>query len=59
MFKKVTGVAEFHKKDFKHADNIPSNYNLRPFLLDGKVELDVTFHGQIMRTGVYVKMDAA
>ena len=58
MFKKVAAVVKLHKKDFKPADKTPYNYNKKPFRLDGKLELDVSFQDRTMTTDIYVKMDA-
>lgn len=51
-------VARLKKSAFKKSDKIPYTYDQRPFSLDGKIELDITFDDQTMRTPVYVKMDA-
>ena len=59
MFKKVAAVAKLRKKDFKPADKTPHNYDKKPFRLDGKLELDVSFQDRTMTTDVYVKMDAS
>ena len=59
MFKKVAAVAKLRKKDFKPADKTPYNYDKKPFRLDGKLELDVSFQDCTMTTDVYVKMDAS
>ena len=58
MFKKVAAVVKLRKKDFKPADKTPYNYNKKPFRLDGKLELDVSFQDRTMTTDIYVKMDA-
>ena len=42
----------------KKPDRIPRTYDHRPFTLDGRMDLDVTFNGTTMRTQVYIKMDA-
>ena len=59
MFKKVAAVAKLRKKDFKPADKTPYNYDRKPFRLDGKLKLDVSFKDCTMTTDVYVKMDAS
>ena len=58
MFKKIAAVARLHKKDFMPADKTPYNYDKKPFHLDGKLVLDVSFQDHTMKTDVYVKMDA-
>ena len=59
MFKRVAAVAKLHKKDFKPPDKKPVNYDQKPFIIDGRVDLDVAFQGRSIRAPVYVKMDAA
>ena len=58
FFKKVASVACLKKSAFKKPDKTPYTYDHRPFSLDGKLELDITFDNCTMRTPVYVKMDA-
>lgn len=58
LFKKVTAVARLRKRDFHKADKIPRGYDQRPFHLDGRMDLDISFQDQIMTTPVYLKMDA-
>ena len=58
MFKHVAVVAKLRKRDFKPPDNMPRNYDQRPFHLDGCLELDIIFGDKTMKTVVYVKMDA-
>lgn len=54
---KAATVAKLRKRDFKPADNIPLNYDQRPFHLDGRMDLDISFDGKTMRTPIYIKMD--
>ena len=54
----ATGVKLIHIEDFKPADKTPYNYDKKPFRLDGKLELDVSFQDRTMTTDIYVKMDA-
>ena len=58
LFKKVAAVGRLKRSAFKKADKVPYTYDHRPFALDGKMELDITFDNCRMRTPVYVKMDA-
>ena len=37
---------------------MPFTYDHKPFALDGKVELDITFDGKTMTTAIYIKMDS-
>ena len=58
LFKQVASVARLKKKNFKPADKIPRAYDQRPFSLDGRIDLDITFCGTTLKTPVYVKLDA-
>ena len=58
LFKKVAAVARLKKRDFMKADKVPRNYDQRPFQLDGRMDLDITFQDHTMKTAVYIKMDA-
>jgi len=58
LFKKVASVARLRKKDFKDADKVPHGYDQRPFRLNGRMDLDITFGEKTMKTAVYIKMDA-
>ena len=57
-FKKVAMVAKLRKKDFRPADKKAYNYDGKPFTLDGRLQLNLTFGEYTMSTPVYVKMDA-
>ena len=57
-FKRITAVAKLRRRELKQADKIPRTYDQKTFHLDGRVDLDITFHGRTMKTPVYVKMDA-
>ena len=59
MFKNVAAVAKLCKKDFKPADKTSYTYDKKPFRLDGKLELDVSFQDHTVTTDVYIKMDAS
>ena len=58
LFKEVASVARLRKRDFIPADKIPHTYNRQPFSLDGRMDLEIMFGDRIMKTPVYVKMDA-
>ena len=58
LFKQVAAVARLRKSAFKKPDKTPYTYDHRPFTLDGKLELDITFNNHTMCTPIYVKMDA-
>ena len=57
LFRCVASAAHLKKQDFKSADKFLRTYDQKPFSLDGRMDLDVTFDGQTMRTPIYVKMD--
>ena len=42
-FKKVAAVGRLKRCEFKKPDKLPYTYDHRPFSLDGKIELDITF----------------
>ena len=54
----MAAAARLKKKDFKKADKVPRTYNQKPFTLDGRMDLDVSFDGKTMHTPVYIKMNA-
>jgi hypothetical protein len=43
LFKKVATIAKLKKRDFHPADKTPRNYDQRPFQLDGRLDLDISF----------------
>ena len=52
LFKKVAAVAHLKKSQLKPADKTTYTYDHKPFKLDGKLELDITFQEQTMLTPV-------
>ena len=50
LFKRVASVARLKKKNFKPADKVPRAYDQRPFSLDGRIDLDITFCGTTLKT---------
>jgi len=58
LFRKVATAARLKKRDFKRPDRTPRSYDQKPFSLDGRMDLDISFDGKTMNTAVYVKMDA-
>ena len=59
VFKQVAAVAKLRKKSFKPPDRTPRTYDRKPFRLDGRLDLDVSFGDKTLNTPVYVKMDAS
>ena len=57
VFRTVATAARLKKRDFKPADRTPRTYDQKPFTLDGKMEMDITFEESVIRTPVYIKMD--
>ena len=45
------------KKQFRRADKTACMCDMRPFALDGWMDLDITFEGCTMKTPGYIKMD--
>ena len=58
LFKRVAAVARLKKRDLKEPDRVPKTYDQRPFALDGRMELDISFGDTTVRTPVYIKMDS-
>ena len=56
-FKQVATVAKLLKQDFKPPDKAAKNYDLKPFHVDGMIEIDIEFQDKAMVTPIYVKMD--
>ena len=53
LFRRVAAVARLRKKDLKKPDRVPRTYDHRPFTLDGKMDLDLSFDGTTMDPGIY------
>ena len=58
LFKRVATVAKLKKKSFRRADKTPHTYDQRPFTLNGRMDLDISFGDKTMSTPVYIKMDS-
>ena len=58
LFKRVAAVARLKKRDLKKPDRVLKTYDQRPFALDGRMELDISFSDTTVRTPVYIKMDS-
>lgn len=58
LFRRVAAVARLKKKNLRKADRGPWTYDRRPFSLDGKMDLDISFGDITMKTPMYVKIDA-
>ena len=40
-------------------DKVPKSYDGRPFVLHGRIDLDISFEGTTMQTPVYIKLDTS
>ena len=58
LFKRVAAQAKLRKSQLLKANKIPYTYDGKPFMLDGLLQLDVTFEDHTINTTVYLKMDA-
>ena len=58
LFKKVAAAARLKKRDFKKPDRVPRTYDRKEFLLHGRIDLEIIFNGKVLRTPIYIKMDA-
>jgi len=58
LLKEVALAAHFKKRGFRLADKTPRKYDYKPFSLDGKMELYISFGEHTIHTQVYIKMDA-
>ena len=58
LFKKVATAARLRKKDFMKPDRVPRTYDRRQFELHGRMDLEISFDGKVLRTPVYIEMDA-
>jgi len=47
----------FHHSPLKKADKVPITFDQKPFMPDGRLDLDITFGGKTMHTPTYPKMD--
>ena len=58
LLKRVAAVAWLRKRAFKKADKLPRFYDRKPFTLNGRLDLDITFGDKTMCTPIYLKTDA-
>ena len=59
LLKRVAAVARLGRSKLKRADRIPRTYNGLPFTLHGRMDLDISFERNTMRTPIYIKLDTA
>ena len=60
LFKRVAAAAaaRLRKRDFKKPDCVPHTYDRKQFELHGRMDLEISFDGKVLRTPIYIKMDA-
>ena len=49
-FKRIAAVAKLRKSDLKPADKTPRTYDQKIFRLDGRLDLNIAFQEQTMKT---------
>ena len=54
----MVNTAELKKEGFKPASKQAFNYNNQPIVLDGQMEVDISFEDREVHTTVYVKVKA-
>ena len=59
LLKRVATVAKLKKNRLRKVDKVPKTYDGTPFVLHGRMDLDITFAGVTMLTPVYIKLDAS
>ena len=57
LFRHVAMVARLKKSQFHRADKSLKTYDGTPFVLDGMLDLDISFNGVTMKTPIYVKAE--
>ena len=58
LFEKVAAAARLKKRDFRKPDHVPWTYDRKKFQLHGRMDLEIIFEGKVLRTPIYIKMDA-
>ena len=58
LFKKISNIVRLKKKDFKKPDRIPHAYDHKEFKLHGRMDLEISFDDKVVKTPIYIKMDA-
>jgi hypothetical protein len=58
LFKRVAAQARLRKSQLLKPDRTPYTYDGKPFALDGRMQLDLTFKDRTIQTTIYLKMDA-
>ena len=54
----IIDAAGLKEENFKPADKQAFNYDKQPIVLDGRMELTISFDNRKVRTTVYVKIQA-
>ena len=50
IFKRIAAVAKLRRRDLKPAVKTPHTYDQKIFRLDGRLDLDIAFQGQTIKT---------
>ena len=58
LMKRVAAVAKLQKRDLKKPDKMPTTCDCRPFVLHERLDFELSFEKNSMKTLVYVKLDA-
>ena len=57
LLRHVAAAAKLGRSSLKKVDKVPKTYDGQPFTLHGRVDLNINFEGNTMRTPVYIKFD--
>lgn len=55
LLRYVAMVAKLKKDRLKRVDKVPKTYDGRPFVLHGRMDMDISFNGITVLTPVYIK----
>lgn len=58
LFKKISDAVRLKKKDLKRPDRISRTYDHKEFKLHGRMDLEIGFDDKMVKTPIYIKMDA-
>ena len=58
LFRQVAAKAKLKKRQLKLPDKTPKTYDGKEFHLDGRMDLEVAFADKVLKTPLYIKMDA-
>ena len=58
VFALLAASARLRKRNLKPSDKVPRTYDQKVFHLDGRMEIEISFEGKVMKTTVHIKIDA-